>query len=244
MLDSTDNYIIDEYFNQKEIVRKNDYDVKFIKIGNQRNISGYILVKCNIESVDLSKRRKKKKTFYSEVVFCGLRQPTKEINKSTYSVLSNFIKRFKVSDLDICFDGLSEIAINSKNINQYYYMFNEYINNFSKDTEIIKSSFYINTPSSPNDDTDYFKKICVYDKFIKESKHKKIDPRYTNWKRLEVTVNVHFKFNGFVIDDYIEDIKRTAKSYFNTSNFSYEYLDLQCKLLTDRRTLHRKNIEL
>lgn len=110
--DNSRNFIINKYFEEKEIKQNRDYEVKFVEVGNIKNLSGYILIKQNLESVSISKSRKKKKNFYSEVIFAGLRQPTKHISLSTYEILNLFIKRFKVSDLDICFDGLSELEIN------------------------------------------------------------------------------------------------------------------------------------
>lgn len=232
---SCNNFIINRYFEEKEIKQNRDYEVKFVEIGNIKNLSGYILIKQNLESVSISKSRKKKKSFYSEVIFAGLRQPTKEIYLSTYETLSLFIKRFKVSDLDICFDGLSELDINDNTLNMYRYLFKDYISNF-KNALIEKTSFYINTPSSPTADTDYFKKILVYDKYLKESRYKNLDDDLKNWKRLEITVNIKFKFKDFILDDYLEDMQKIAKKYFNVLSFSYDYLHLQNNLLTDRRT--------
>lgn len=233
--DSCRNFIINKYFEEKEIKQNRDYEVKFIEVGNIKNLSGYCLIKTNLESISISKSRKKSKNHYSEVIFAGLRQPTKHISLSTYETLNLFIKRFKVSDLDICFDGLSELEINDNTLNMYRYLFKDYISNF-KDTLIEKSSFYINTPSSPLSDTDYFKKILVYDKYLKESRYKNLDDELKNWKRLEITVNIKFKFKDFLLDDYIADMQNIATKYFNTLLFSYEYLELQNKLLTDRRT--------
>ncbi|MDN5101567.1 hypothetical protein O8C99_00050 [Aliarcobacter butzleri] len=241
--DSCRNYIINEYFEKKELKQNRDYEVKFIEIGNTRNLSGYILIKHNLESVSISKSRNKQKNFYSEVVFAGLRQPTKHISISTYEILSLFIKRFKVSDLDICFDGLSELDINDNTLNMYRYLFKDYISNF-KNALIEKTSFYINTPSSPIADTDYFKKILVYDKYLKENRYKNLDDELKNWKRLEVTVNIKFKFKNFILDDYLEDMQNIAKKYFNVLSFSYDYLLLQNKLLTDGRVRRTININL
>ncbi len=232
---SCKNFIINRYFEEKEIKQNRDYEVKFVEIGNTKNLSGYCLIKTNLESVSISKSKKKKKNFYSEVIFAGLRQPTKEIYLSTYEILSLFIKRFKVNDLDICFDGLSELDINDNTLNMYRYLFKDYISNF-KDTLIEKSSFYINTPSSPTADTDYFKKILVYDKYLKESRYKNLDEDLKSWKRLEITANIKFKFKDFILDDYLEDMQNIAKKYFNVLSFSYDYLNLQNNLLTDKRT--------
>ncbi|WP_320035467.1 hypothetical protein [Halarcobacter sp.] len=145
------------------------------------------------------------------------------------------MNRFKISDMDICFDGENEAPINKENINQFYYLFQEYINSFS-DTNLFYTSFYINAPANVEEDADKFKKILLYDKYFKESKHKKLDDELKNWKRLEVTINVKFKYKGFNLDDYLKDIERMAIRYFNSSSFSYEYLKLQNELLTDRRT--------
>lgn len=241
MKNSCKNYIINQYFEKKEILTKSDYDVKFIEIGNPNNLSGYLLIKQNFESTEVSKKRKKRKSFYTQIVFAGLRQPTKEISISTYSILSEFIKRFKVDDLDICFDGLSELDINENTLMMYRYLFKDYISSFN-DTHREQTSFYINEPSSPLHDTERFKKILVYDKYMKEKRYKDLSKEFRNWKRLEVTLNVQFKFNGFILDDYLEDIKRTASKYFNTSTFSYEYLNLQSGLLIDKRTHKKKKI--
>jgi hypothetical protein len=238
----TKNFIINNYFEIKEIKQNRDYEVRFVEIGNTKNLSGYILIKHNLESVSISKSRKKSKSHYSEVIFAGLRQPTKEISLSTYTILSNFIKRFKISDMDICFDGFSEIDISKRNFYKLSNEFQKYINSF-KDAHIEKSTFYINQPSSVLSDADRFKKVVVYDKYLKENRYKKLDDELQRWKRLEVTIKVSFKFKGFNLDEYIQDIEITAKKFFNASSFSYEYLNLQNKLLTDKRT-HKGLISL
>lgn len=239
---SCKNYIINGYFEKKEIKQNKDYDVNFIEIGNTKNLSGYVLIKQNLESVSISKSRKKSKSHYSEIVFAGLRQPTKNISIGTYEVMSLFIKRFKVSNIDFCFDGLSELNINENTLIRYKYLFKDYINSFS-DTHLEKTSFYINTPMSPTADAEHFKKILVYDKYSKESRYKILDEDLKNWKRLEVTINVNFKFKVYLLDDYIHDMQKIALKYFDVSSFSYNYLDLQRKLLIDRRT-HRGKLFL
>ena len=144
--------------------------------------------------------------------------------------------------MDVCFDGLSEMSINQRNIYKLNDMFSDYINSFN-DTKMVTTSFYINTPQSKLSDTDRFIKILVYDKYIKESRYKKLDEEYKDWKRFETTVKVEFKFKGFNLEDYIHDLEVIAKKFFNTSSFSYEYLNLQSKLLTDRR-MHKGIVSL
>ena len=239
----THNYIINNYFYTKEIVKSKDYRVTTIKIGDTQNLSSYILIKNNLESVSLSKSRKKSKGHYSEVIFSGLRQPTKKITIDTYSILIKFIKRFKVSNIDICFDGLNDVEVTRASYFKLDYIFKDYIAS-KTDTNFIYTTFYINRPSNKLSDSDRFKKIVVYDKYIKECRVKNIDRELKNWKRIEVTVNIDFKLNGFNLDESIQDIEPVAKHYFNTSSFNYTYLDLQLKLLEDKRTHKRKDIAL
>lgn len=241
VLDECKNYIINNYIDRNEIKRNSDYEIKFIKISNVKNVSAYVLIKLNYESVGISKKRKKAKTYYNEIVFTGLSQPTKDISIDTYKILWLFVKRFIISDMDICFDGENETSINQSNINIFHHLFRDYINSFS-DTRVYKTSFYINAPASVVNDTDIFKKILVYNKYIKESKHKKLDDELMNWKRLEVTINVHSKYKDFNLDDYLNDIEIIAKRFFNSSIISYEYFQLQNKLLTDGRTHNGKEL--
>jgi len=240
VIEKCENYIFNHYIDKQEIIKNRDYDIKFIKISNVKNVSAFILIKQNYESIGISKNRKKRKNFYYEVVFTGLRQPMKDISIDTYKTLILFINRFKINDMDISFDGENETPIDKSNINIFHHLFRDYINSFS-DTRLYKTSFYINTPISYEADADRFKRILIYDKYFKECKYKKLDDRLKNWKRLEVTINVRFKYKGFNLDDYLTDIERMAIRYFNSSSFSYEYLHIQNNLLTDRRT-HRNKI--
>lgn len=241
VLSSSRNYLINKYFEQKEIKQNRDFDVKFVEIGNTRNLSGYILIKTNMTSINLSKNSKKSKSYFVEIIFAGLRQPTKSISMNTYKILAIFIKRFKVADIDICCDGINKLSIDKSTFNNHCFLFKDYINGF-QDVEIEKTSFYINNPSSPTADADYFKKILLYDKYIKESRYKELDESFKNWKRLEFTLKVQFKLKGFNLDDYIKDIVSISKRYFSVTYFSYEYLNLQIKLLTDKRTHRGKTL--
>ena len=130
VIKESNNYIINKYF-KKEVKQNRDYEVQLIKISNKQNLSSYILIKSNFESISLSKNRKKRKSHYCEVVFAGLRQPTKDISLDTYKILSLFIKRFKVDNVDICFDRLSELEINKNTLIIYQHLFIDYINSFS-----------------------------------------------------------------------------------------------------------------
>ena len=156
--DCSKNYIINQYFYEKEIKQNNDSKVWFVKIGNTNNLSGYIIIKSNEDSISTSKKVKQSKRHYVEVIFAGLRQPTKKIDMSTYNVLISFIKRFNVSYVDVCFDGEHENSIDRKMYHSH--IFNDYIGRYSK-PNLVGTTFYINDPSAPNVDADYFIKMMV-----------------------------------------------------------------------------------
>ncbi len=233
--DDSKNTIINQYFIYKEAKQSKDYKVQFIKISSVNNLSSFILIKQNLKTLAKSKKSKKAKNFYSEVIFTGLRQPTKKINIKTYDVLSKFIKRFKVFDIDICFDGVSELAINQKKLHEYNWIFEDYIS-VSSDTKIYRTSFYINNPKSVESDTDRYKKLILYDKNVKESQNKPLDDSYKNWKRLEATIKVEYNLKGLMIDDYLLDVLMLASKHFDVNEFDINYIYLQLDFLMDRRT--------
>lgn len=109
--DYSKNYIINQYFYHKEIKQHKDCQIWFVEIGNTNNLSGYIIIKSNEKSISDSKKGKRSKTHYVEVIFAGLRQPTKNIHMSTYTVLNVFIERFKISYVDVCFDGECKMCV-------------------------------------------------------------------------------------------------------------------------------------
>lgn len=222
--DKINNVVINEFY-QKEVKNKKDFEIKAIKISSTNNLSGYAIIKINYKSRNLSKSSKKRKNWFVEVVFAGLRQPTKNMKKETYEILSKFVKRFKVSSIDICVDGLSNISIDKENEYELYHIFKDYLNTIS-DMFFYKSSLYINKPLSNINDTDVFKKILVYDKYIKEIKiNKNISNSLINWKRVEFTIDFkNTKLDEISFDDYIYDIKKIATKYFNVMKFDTSYL--------------------
>lgn len=238
--DYSKNYLINQYFETKEVKLQQDVEVKFVEIGNTQNLSGYMLLKINRESINLSKHKKKAKTHYVEVIFAGLRQPTKSIDIGTYSILSEFIKRFKISTIDICFDGMSQKQIDKK----LYYVsaFSGYI---GKETEqkLVNTTFYINKPSAPSADADYFLKMMLYDKYIKESRYRLLDPSLKDWKRLEFRVSVKEKLKDILtLEDYAHDVINVAKEYFKVHSIDNSYFIQQVALLTDKRTHRGKTL--
>jgi len=236
--DYSKNYIINQYFEQKEIKCKDDDQVRFVEVGNTNNLSGYILIKNNEDSIFASKKAKRSNIYYVEIVFAGLRQPTKEIYMSTYNVLIEFVKRFKVSYVDVCFDGENKNAINNK---MYYgHVFTGYIGRYSK-VNLVDTTFYINNPFAPNENADYFRKMIVYDKYIKESRYKSLGDALKHWKRMEFRVSIDAKLkdtNG--LEEYLMDMINVAKKYFEVRGISDVYFKQQVLWLTDKRTQRGK----
>lgn len=221
--DKINNIIINDFY-QKEIKSEKNFKVKAIKISNTNNLSGYAIIKINDTSINLSKNSKKRKNWFVEVVFAGLRQPTKKMKKETYMILSKFVKRFKISSIDLCVDGYNHLSLSKENKFELSYIFRDYISNIS-DLSFYKTSLYINKPLENLDDTDIFKRILVYDKFIKEVKINKNIPNLLEyWKRIEFTIEFkNSKLNEISFDDYIEDITRISKRYFKTDKFDTSY---------------------
>lgn len=232
------NYIINQYFHEKEIKQNRDRNVWFIEIGNTNNLSGYIIIKSNENSISDSKKVKQSKIHYVEVIFAGLTQPTKNIHMSTYSVLIAFIKRFKVSYADVCFDGKNENAIDSK---MYYsHVFRDYVGSSSKE-KLVGTTFYINNPSAPNADADYFIKVIVYDKYIKETRYKELDDTLMHWKRIEFRISINAKLKDTnSLENYLDDMASVAKRYFGSLSINDTYYNQQLAWLSDKRTQRGK----
>jgi len=225
-----------DYFYKNE-----DIHVDIVKIGNIKNISGYILIKQNLNSQNVSKNSKRQKNYKYEVIFAGLKQPTKNIHIGTYEVLNLFVNRFKVSNIDMSFDGINHTEI--IHIRNY---FDNYISTNTK-IKVYKNSLYINNPYGLTDDADFFKRILVYDKYRKEFTNK---PHLNNeqlkgWKRLEVTIDIDKKLKDIEISDYVYDVKKMAKNIFSFGKDDEveDYINVQLNLMTDRRKHSQANKE-
>jgi hypothetical protein len=234
LVDSSNSFIINQYFFEKEIKLKDDRTVRFVKISNVRNLSGYILIKNNEESISVSKKMKQSKSHYVEVVFAGLRQPSKKIDMQTYEVLSHFIKRFKVAYVDVCFDGKCSVPVDKKM--HYSHPFEGYVGS-QTDIVLNATTLYINNPTAPHEDADYFVKILLYDKYIKESRHKALDDAYRGWKRIEFRVSLDMKLKASdALADYLYSMLPVAKRYFKVEEIDSHYFKQQVRWLTDKRT--------
>lgn len=224
-----------EVFKANNQVKKEDFDLEVIKISKDKSLLGYMLIKKNFKSIYLSKKQKRAKDHKREIIFTGLNQPTKkhyqEHLKVSYEVVKHFVARFKVDTIDLSLDGLNGTIIAEQTKYLLNDVFKDYINHRSN-TQIKESSYYLNNPINPTNPRFNFDKIIVYDKFIKESRFKKLSSDFKYWKRFEVTIKIiNEKLNISLLDDMVESINYLSMSYFLDSKLDDTLLTLQKKLL-------------
>lgn len=202
----------------------NDFELQIVKISKAKSLIGYMLVKKNINSDSYARHIKKKKGAYREIIFTGLHQPTKQTAKehleASYRVIGRFIDKCLNSTIDIALDGLYSPQIDKKALDRLMYMYF----NSTKDTKQYRDSYYINNILSPKSSIFTFKRLIIYDKFLKNG-------AYENWKRLEITVNISKKLTVSKIDEVLASVSLLAGNYFENSNYHYTSLEKQQKKL-------------
>lgn len=169
----------------------NEFKIRYVsfKKGVTSLTNSMIVIENSNELNDLCKKRKKPYGYYVKVVFAGLYQPSREIFKETYKVLSKFLRRFKPYEWDIAHDfkcdehaGSSSKEWLKKRLDRFGDKFISY-----------KSTIYANACY----ERFYgLKKICFYDKFEKQTNyhHQKLDESLRGWHRLELTFKLKDKF--------------------------------------------------
>ena len=184
----------------------------------------YMLVKKNINSDNYARHIKKKKGAYREIIFTGLHQPTKHIDKehleASYRVISRFIDKCVNSTIDIALDGLHSPQIDKKTLDSFMCMYF----NSTKDTKQYKNSYYINNILSPISSIFSFKRLIIYDKFFKNG-------TYDKWKRLEITVNISKKLTVSKLDEVLASVSLLASNYFDSATYNYKFIEQQQKQL-------------
>lgn len=216
-------------------VKKEDFDLEVVKISKDKSLLGYLLIKKNYKSISLSKKQKRDKDHKREIIFTGLNQPTKKHHqehlKASYEIIKHFVARFKVDTIDLSIDGLHNMLISEQTKYLLNDVFADYINHKSN-TQIKESSYYLNNPINPNNPRFDFDKILVYDKFIKESRLKKLPLDFKYWKRLEVTIKIiNEKLNLSLLDEMVESINHLSIEYFFNSSYDDTLLTTQKELL-------------
>ncbi len=202
----------------------NNFELQIVKISKAKSLLGYILVKKNINSDNYARQIKKKKGAYREIIFTGLHQPTKQTAKehleASYRVISRFVDKCPNSTIDIALDGLCSPQIDKRALDSLMCM---YFNNI-KDTKQYRNSYYINNILSPKSSIFTFKRLIIYDKFLKNG-------AYEKWKRLEVTVNISKKLTVSKLDEVLVSVSLLAGNYFDNNNYDYTSLEKQQKKL-------------
>ena len=210
------------------------YELQVIKISKAKSIIGYLLVKKNPLSVGTSKKQKRSKDHKRELIFAGLHQPHLKTNqehiKNSFSVIAELITDCKVNSIDFSVDGYSTIPIVKHQISYLNYVFRDYVNHLSR-VEHFENSYYINNPLSPYNLNFEFERVLVYDKCLKH----KLNGKYLNWKRLEVTVKINNqKLSASLLFEIQESVSHLSLCFFNEFYYDAEPLKKQIELMKIR----------
>ena len=132
--------------------------------------NGLLFMRFTNKSIEKSLKAKKPKDYYCEVSINGLHQPTKQLPKESLKVINALLKRFKVLNVDIAFDGIKKPDIQDIQIPLIDYgMLYKH-----------KNTYYLNQPITY---LNTITKIKIYDKSIKEQLENSRE-----WLRVEATI--------------------------------------------------------
>ncbi|HEC1753573.1 TPA: hypothetical protein R1706_001470 [Campylobacter lari] len=212
-----------------------EFKVRYINIkpGNKSLSNTIIVIENSKDTHEVARKNKKKKDFYVEVQFNGLFQPSKSVVADVYKVLSKMVKRFKAYSFDIACDFCDESASMRK--------YEEHLHELSLNKKIkgvmvfYKKSLYVNGVHSKFFDLD---RILIYDKYEKQtSYHKeKIKEEFKDWKRLELTFKLNYKFLKYIQHKHIHDALDFIALLGKTYSFTKELLLIkQTKYLINPR---------
>ncbi|MCD8212604.1 MAG: hypothetical protein LUC34_00850 [Campylobacter sp.] len=105
-------YADDKFKGQKPLIMPIGKEFKIRYVSFKRGITSLtnsmIVVENSNKLNDLCKKRKKPYGYYVMVVFAGLYQPSREVFKQTYKILSKFLRRFKPFEFDLASDIKSD----------------------------------------------------------------------------------------------------------------------------------------
>ncbi|PAF46567.1 hypothetical protein BKH46_07380 [Helicobacter sp. 12S02634-8] len=201
-----DSYVKQKFKNYQSENQKHKLDIKYINLKRGvKSLSNTILIIKNSKNChEYSKNNKKSYEYYSEVVFAGLHQPSKDIEPLTLKILKKFLKRYKVHSLDLAVDFDWDKSVNNANRP----LFETATRNYQQ--EEIKpnirnegSSLYLNNP----DPSTGLLRILLYDKYKKQTLYHKeqIKPELKDWKRLEITIKTKARFFDWIERDGSND---------------------------------------
>ena len=183
---------------------KHPFKIRYVsfKRGTKSLSNTMLVVENSSELNDLCKKRKKPFGYYVCVVFAGLFQPSRDIFKETYRILGKFLRRFKPYSWDVAVDFKDRGDVNSKAKGK----FKESVKECADDVISFKTSIYANhgLKSGKFYAVD---KICFYDKFEKQTNYhkQKIDEKFKDWKRLDVTFRLKGKFMDFIENENFKE---------------------------------------
>ena len=116
--------------------------------------------------------------------------------------MGKFLRRFKPYSWDVAVDFKDPCDVNSKAKGK----FKESVKECADDVISFKTSIYANhgLKSGKFYAVD---KVCLYDKFEKQTNYhkQKIDEKFKDWKRLEVTFRLKGKFIDFIENENFKE---------------------------------------
>ncbi|MBN7287567.1 hypothetical protein IYN87_01400 [Campylobacter curvus] len=201
--------------------KRHPYKVRYVsfKRGVKSLSNTMIVIENSNELNDLCKKRKKALGYYVMIVFAGLFQPSRELYKETYRILGKFLRRFKPFSLDLAHDFESDEKVDYK----FKEAFKDAVKEQADGVIVYKSSIYAN--SCKSDKYYGLNKILLYDKFEKQTNYhrQKIDEKFKNWKRLELTFKLNKKFLNFIENkSYMECVEVLDEIVYKlTSDFPF-----------------------
>lgn len=233
---SINEFAKDKFNNVKTDDKFHPFKMRYINIkARNKSLSNTILILDNSKACfELSKKNKKAKNYYIEVLFNGLFQPSKQIEAEVWKILSKMVKRFKAYSVDIACDFNDDLAVSKPREPKH-------IQRFSKlkifgEFCTYKTSLYINNPQSK-----YYKlkRILIYDKYEKQKHYHKesIKKEFVRWKRLELTMKLNAKFIDRIENDVNEalDLMQDYLRMLEIWHFNVSVMLEQIKYLNNPR---------
>lgn len=216
-----------------------EFKIRYInfKRGNKSLTNSMIVIENSNDLNELCKKRKKPYGYYVKVVFAGLFQPSREVYKKTYSILSKFLRRYKSYEWDLAVDFKSDTKAGA-GAKEW---FKQRVKRFSNKIISYKSTLYA------NDCRELFyglKKICFYDKYEKQKEYhkQKLDESLKGWHRLELTFRLNSKFIEHIqnesLIEYIQVLDEIANRLSDNAyplGVDLRFLGKQVNFLKDNR---------
>ncbi|TKX31144.1 hypothetical protein [Campylobacter estrildidarum] len=221
-------------YNAKD--KKAPFEIRYINfIKGNKSLSNTAIVLYNSKkALELSKKNKKAKGYYIEVIINGINQPSKNIAKETMAFLTRLIRRFKTDNIDLSLDFIGNFDIKEHSTKKAIDTFSNL--DFKGDLLEYNKSLYIN--KATNEQLPQLQRVLLYDKFYKQKYYHKqnIDNKFKKWKRLEFRIMIKDKLLRSL--NIIKDALRLFNLFLkdiNNQSITRSFLNLQFGIFKDLR---------